>query len=212
MGVGSARQQLTVTGWQAMEDDDQAGDKKQSSSHAVVLLMGPFLRKMAVFAGRPWRKADSWMGSLWEDHRRPKLLRCLGGDVVATSRNRGANMAGPRGQSWPGGQAVPAGLRLRTRQRLCLCVCGRETSHPLRAGEGKLEGTSCCFENGAVVAAIVVRGCASTHTRVGAASGWARVVSAHPSCEGTRMYPSTRSGTGCLWHPPLLLALFFERK
>lgn len=90
------------------------------------------------FAGRPWRKPDSWMDSIWEDHARLELLRCLGGDVVATSRNRGANMAQLRGQSWRGGQAVPAGLRLCTRQRPCLCLCGREMSHPLQASEGEV--------------------------------------------------------------------------
>lgn len=57
------------------------------------------------------------MDLLWEDH--PELLRCLGGDVVATSRNRGANRlcrvgrAGEEARSsctaamW--GQALPLG-------------------------------------------------------------------------------------------------------
>lgn len=78
------------------------------------------------------------MDLIWEDHTRPEPLGCLGGDVVATGRNRGANVAWLRGQSWRGGQAVPAGLRLCTRQRPCLSVCGRETSHPLQAGEGEV--------------------------------------------------------------------------
>lgn len=31
-----------------------------------------------MFAGRPWRKLDGWMGLIWEDHTRLELLRCLG--------------------------------------------------------------------------------------------------------------------------------------
>lgn len=49
-------------------------------------------------------------------------VEMFGGDVVATSSNSGANVAGPRGQ--------------RPRERPCLGVCGRETSHPVQAREG----------------------------------------------------------------------------
>lgn len=65
-------------------------------------------RSGSAFAGRPWRKLDSWMGLIWEDHMGLELLRCLG--RCCSNSGGGANVAGPRGQRARDREALPGCL------------------------------------------------------------------------------------------------------